>query len=94
MHFLTPDKRGAQPFDLLAVKNGVALAIDCKTCADPIFRLSRLEDNQRYAFTRWMERGNGTPYLLVKHDEYIYWISYSRLLKEEKIDLRRVKPWM
>lgn len=93
VHFLTPDNRGAQPFDLLAVKMGVALAIDCKTCADHYFRLSRLEENQRLAFDRWMKAGNGTPYLLVKHHDHIYWLRYDRLKLKGKIDLREVKPW-
>ena len=28
VHFLSPDERGAQPFDIIAVKDGVACAIE------------------------------------------------------------------
>jgi len=92
VHFMSPDNRGAQPFDIIAVKNGIAMAADCKTCDDHIFRLSRLEDNQRLAFEKWRRCGNAEPYLLVKHKQKVYAISYREIENREKIDLdgRRV----
>ena len=30
VHFITPDMRGAQPFDIIAAKNNRPYAIDCK----------------------------------------------------------------
>ena len=87
VHFLSPDRRGAQPFDIIAAKSGYAIAIDCKTCKDHIFRLGRLEENQIMAFERWIACGNDAAYLAVKHDDTIYMIQYQRLKKEGSIDL-------
>jgi Holliday junction resolvase len=87
VHFIVPDARGAQPFDIIAVKDGKALAIDCKTCAADSFSVSRLEDNQIMAFNKWRACGNETPVIAVKHAEKIYYIDYSRLLQEKRIKL-------
>lgn len=93
VHFLEPNMTGAQPFDIIAVKDGIAVAIDCKTCADHVFRLKRLEDNQVSAFKLWEKRGNRTPYIAVLYDEHIYWISFDLLVAKGKVDLREVTPW-
>lgn len=87
VHFISPDARGSQPFDIIAVKNGHVTVFDCKTCKDHIFRISRLEDNQIMAFEKWIDCGNGIPWIAVEHDERIYMISYTRLKIEQKIDL-------
>ena len=42
---LVEGENGA-PLDLLAVKSGRALAVECKVCATLRFPLSRVEDNQ------------------------------------------------
>ena len=84
VHFITPDVRGAQPFDIIAVKDGRAIAIDCKTCASGKFSISRLEDNQIFAFEKWLECGNDDPYIFVEHGKEIYAISYL-YLRENKI---------
>ena len=89
VHFLSPDKRGAQPFDLIAVKDGKAVAADCKTCKDNYFRISRAEDNQILAFEKWMRCGNDEPGFFVEHDSKIYYVGFCELKKYEKIDLRR-----
>lgn len=86
-HFITPDKRGSQPFDIIAVKDGFAVAIDCKTCKDHIFRLGRLEENQIMAFEKWLKCGNDAAYLAVSHNDAIYMIPYKRLKEEGSIDL-------
>ena len=86
-HFIVPDARGAQPFDIVAVKNGRALAIDCKTSAKKIFPISRLEDNQIMAFEKWVRCGNEMPLVYVKYSGRVYVIEYDRLQKEQKIDL-------
>ena len=31
VHFIVPDARGAQPFDIIACRDGRPVAIDCKT---------------------------------------------------------------
>ena len=67
VHFLAPDARGAQPFDIIAVKNGTATAIECKTLVsgERWFPASRLEENQRLAFAKWKQCWNGNPCIVV-----------------------------
>lgn len=95
VHFITPDMRGAQPFDIIAVKYGVALAIDCKTSKSHIFRFNRLEENQIMAFERWIERGNGDPLLFVKYNDDIKVVSYGRLrfANGRKVDLNKCSSY-
>lgn len=87
VHFIVPDARGAQPFDIIAVKAGKAVAIDCKTCAAKRFTLSRLEDNQIMAFEKWLTCGNEMPWIMVKHDGIIYRIPYSRVKDGKSVEL-------
>lgn len=75
-HFIVPDERGAQPFDIIAAKNGRTIAADCKTCDAKTFGISRLEDNQVTSFELWKMRGNSEPLVFVKHDDVIYVIRY------------------
>lgn len=93
VHFMSPDRRGAQPFDIIAVKNGFAMAIDCKTCSDHILRISRVEENQHYAFQRWMKCGNKNAFLAVLHDHKIYMVDYQLLLERKFIDLNE-RMWV
>ena len=66
VHFITPDSAtGKQPFDVIAVKDGKAYAIDCKTCEDRYFRIGRTEDNQLLAFGKWARCGNANAFFLV-----------------------------
>ena len=89
VHFLTPDKRGAQPFDIIAVKDGLAVAIECKTLdvTQRYFRISRLEENQKLALERWKACGNNYAYIVVEYGKTIVPIRYEELLESEKIDL-------
>ena len=91
VHFLSPDARGAQPFDIIAVSQDDAAAIDCKTNKDHIFRSSRLEDNQIYAFQKWFDCGNTEAYIAVLYDNNIYMLPVKDVLKEKNIDLRKQK---
>lgn len=93
VHFLEPNHGGAQPFDIIAVKRGKAIAIDCKTCADSIFRISRLEDNQINAFELWLARGNNTPYVIIEHDGAIYSIPYLTLKRMSAVKLDDAFLW-
>ena len=79
VHFMTPDASGAQPFDIIAAKFDHAVAIDCKTSQSHIFRLDRLEDNQIMAFDKWLECGNNSPILFVKHKNKIRIVPYRSL---------------
>lgn len=49
-HNLAQNQAG-QPADVIAVKNDVAILIDCKVCSNDRFSLSRIEDNQEMAMT-------------------------------------------
>ena len=93
VHFIVPDARGAQPFDIIAVKDGKALAIDCKTCVAHSFNISRLEDNQIMAFNRWMKCGNPVPIIAVKHNDLIYKIKYNELQERKSIKLTGEYIW-
>lgn len=84
-HFFTPDARGAQPFDVIAVKDGCAYAIDCKTCVANNFSIDRLEDNQVLAFSRWGECGNGMPWIAVKHKNEVHMIPYINLIQKSSV---------
>lgn len=87
VHFITPDNRGAQPFDIIAVKAGEAYAYDCKTCVSDTFSIDRLEDNQIMAFERWIACGNTNPNLAVLHNDKIYLVSYAHLKALKKVKL-------
>lgn len=81
VHFIVPDARGAQPFDIVAVKDGKALAIDCKTCVADTFTMARLEDNQKMSFEHWLKCGNEMPLILIKHNDSVYCVPYHTLKK-------------
>ena len=89
VHFIAPDARGAQPFDVVAAKGGTAYAFDCKTCVAKYFDMSRMEDNQKTSFALWMKCGNGDPWVAVKHQEEVYLLRYADLLKKGKMDIAK-----
>lgn len=89
VHFFSPDKTGAQPFDIIAVRGGLAMAIDAKTSNTHRFSIKRLEENQIMAFEKWLRCGNYMPQIAVEYDDQIVWLSYWELKKEKVIDLRR-----
>ena len=92
VHFFSPDIRGTQPFDVIAVKDGFATAIECKTLADTenFFRISRLEVNQLMAFEKWLACGNIEPQIAVLWKGQIYLIGYNELKEKSKIDMRKL----
>ena len=88
-HFITPDGRGAQPFDIIAVKNNLPIACDCKTSVKSVFSINRLEDNQILAFEMWRKRGNSMPIVAVKYAKQIYLIRYIDLLEKGRINIEK-----
>ena len=92
VHFLSPDERGAQPFDIIAVKNGVAMAFECKTLDEKSkwFPLSRLEDNQIMAFDKWLACGNLEPIICIEYKGDIKLVKYSHLKAEGKVNLDEI----
>ena len=87
VHFIVPDVRGAQPFDIIAAKDGIPLACDCKTCVAGRFHINRLEDNQIMAFELWLRCGNPDPVIAVEHLDEIHYLSYSELKEQRSIKL-------
>ena len=89
VHFLAPDSRGAQPFDIIAVKNGMAIAIECKTLSpkEKSFPIDRLEDNQKFAFEVWQRCGNAEPLIAVKWGEETRFIGWNNLKRYRKVRL-------
>ena len=87
VHFLTPNEAGAQPFDIIAVRDGTAYAFECKTLSDKrnVFSIDRLEENQIMAFEHWLRCGNTMPYIVIGHRKRIIYVPYIDLKKEEKI---------
>ena len=90
VHFIEPKVSGSQPFDIVAVRNGRAVAIDCKTCASNRFTIDRLEDNQILAFEKWISCGNNEPHVIVEHGEDIYIIPYTYLKENKSIKLEEL----
>ena len=88
VHFISPDARGAQPFDIIACRDARCIVADCKTSKDHIFRINRLEWNQILAFDKWIECGNKCPILIVKFGDCIKFVSYNELKIYGKVDLK------
>ena len=76
VHFFSPDRTGSQPFDIIAVKDGLAIAIDAKTSSTHRFSIDRLEENQKTSFDLWLKRGNHMPYVVVKYEGQMIWLTY------------------
>ena len=55
-HKLVENENGA-PFDIIALKGGVAYAFDCKECSTERFPLSRVEENQILGMRKFDEAG-------------------------------------
>lgn len=87
VHFISPDNRGAQPFDVIAAKDGKPIAVDCKTCVAKSFSINRLEQNQISAFELWLKCGNGDPWVAVKHKGEVYLFRYVDLRTYGALDI-------
>lgn len=94
VHFIEPKQNGAQPFDIIAVKAGGAIAIDCKTCASKYFGFDRLEDNQVMAFEKWLACGNAMPLVYIEHDGRVFVIRYQYIKEKNRINLEADKNIM
>lgn len=79
-HNMAQNQTG-QPADVIAVRNNIAVLIDCKVCANNRFTLSRIEGNQEGAMTLWEARGNAYCYFAMKlNDDRIYMVPFDDLL--------------
>lgn len=80
VHRMTQNAAG-QPFDIIAVRRGVARAIDCKVCETDRFNLSRIEENQESAMDSWLESENDGAYFVLEFsDGVIAVIDYYNLI--------------
>lgn len=78
-HNLAQNQVG-QPADVLAVRDNIAVLIDCKVCSNNRFPLSRIEPNQEAAMTMWEAQGNEHCYFAMKlNDGQIYMIHFDEL---------------
>ena len=68
VHRLKQNSAG-QPFDIIAVRNGYADAIDCKVCEKDVFDLSRIEENQLNAMELWADCGNSCGWFALKFSD-------------------------
>ena len=78
-HNLAQNQVG-QPADVLAVRDNIAVLVDCKVCSNNRFPLSRIEPNQEAAMTMWEAQGNEHCYFAMKlNDGQIYMIHFDEL---------------
>lgn len=78
--FLSPKQHiGSQPCDLIAIKNNTPTLIDCKTCKTHLFPISRIEENQRQAFKKYIKCGNTNFVLVIKYNNRIYEIDMKNI---------------
>lgn len=77
VHNLAQNTQG-QPFDVIAVRNGKSHIIDCKVCANNIFKLERVEDNQYNSMELWANKGNEVGWFAIKlNTEEVFMISFE-----------------
>lgn len=86
-HFVEPNKSGAQPFDVIAYKDGEMWAIDCKTCANNRITWGRLQINQILAFRKVIELGCTHTFVAVKHNDNIHLVHYLELEQKRSVKL-------
>lgn len=89
VHFLSPNEKGQQPFDIIAVRDDVPIAIDCKTSAKRVITMRRLEEDQKTAFNLWLARGNTRAFIAVKYNGKVYMIPFTYLEHEGAVDLEQ-----
>lgn len=86
-HFIEPNKSGAQPFDVIAIRDGVPYVFDCKTCIRDYINLRRLETNQELALQKVIHCGCTNAYIAVLHNDKVYLVKYKDIVKFGSVDL-------
>lgn len=91
-HFLTPSASGAQPFDIIALRGRDVYAIDCKTCADDKFPISRVEDNQWFAFRSIMWKSTNVKCgLAILYNDELYYVPFEDVLVFKEYNIKTIK---
>lgn len=81
-----------QPMDIIAVKNGHAYLIDCKSCLAKGFVHSRIEENQRFAIEAFVKAGNNDGFfLLATPDDEWYMFSLVVLDTVKNMKTEQIK---
>ena len=94
VHFITPDARGSQPFDIIASKDNFPMVADCKTSSTKWFNISRLEDNQLTAFVKWFDTGNKYAFVFIKYNNKVYQIPFRMIAGLRKINLEECENFV
>ena len=94
VHFITPDSRGSQPFDIIASKDDRPIVADCKTSEKKWFSISRLEENQIMAFELWFKKGNRSAFIFIKYKEKIYQIPFRMIEGLRRINLEECENFV
>ena len=79
--YVTINKAGGQPADVIAAKDSRAYLIDCKVCEKDIFPLSRIEENQYNAMMLFYKCNNdrGCFFAMKFSDDSVYLCPSSAL---------------
>lgn len=94
VHFITPDSRGSQPFDIIASKDDRPIVADCKTSSKKWFSISRLEENQIMAFELWFKKGNRYAFVFIKYNDKIYQIPFRMIEGLQRINLEECENFV
>ena len=92
VHFITPDARGAQPFDIIAAKGKAVLAIECKTESSDTFHLSRLEENQIMALQKWYDCTKRMPIIAIRNPKRDGYVEFVELKKDKTYSVSMLRP--
>ena len=80
-----------QPADIIAVKNNIAVLIDCKVCGKFQFPLTRVEPNQESAMEWWAECNNAYAFFALKlPDDSIYMLPDIMIFEYAKCGVSRI----
>lgn len=94
VHFITPDSKGSQPFDIIASKDDRPIVADCKTSSKKWFSISRLEENQIMAFELWFNKGNRCAFVFIKYNDKIYQIPFRMIEGLRRINLEECENFV
>lgn len=90
------DERGAQPFDVLAIRGSEIYAFDCKVCSTPRLQLTRAEDNQLASMSLLKRRTTAYTGFLAWHEGEIYLIPFrdvEEAIKAGKASIKLVRRY-
>lgn len=91
VHYMNPSRTGAQPFDILALRDNDIMCFDCKTLAGSRFHLNRIEPNQELAFKSLNAHGIQNTYFVIAHKGGWSLFPSQSLLAEKDSGTRSVK---